>query len=91
MTVIVYYKKLKTVQASLQQTLVIQRRDLYSSWTTSLSGNEVDTMMLHVADHSDPKIYEARYARNPQRIPSYLLTAYHTDKPTRLVRLRALG
>ena len=33
-------------------------------------------MTLHAADHFDRKIYEIRYAGNPQRIRSYLLTAY---------------
>jgi hypothetical protein len=33
-------------------------------------------MTFHAADHFDPKIYEIRSAGNPQRIRSYLLTAY---------------
>ena len=33
-------------------------------------------MTFHAADHFDPKICEIRSAGNPQRIRSYLLTAY---------------
>ena len=85
-TFIVYHK-----QGSLQQTFVTQRRDLYSSLTNVLHDNAVDAMRLHVADHFDPKTYETRYPGNLQRIRSYLLTAYLNGKPTRFVRLRALG
>jgi hypothetical protein len=37
--VIVYFKQLKAMRASLQQTLIMQRRELYSSMTNSLPLN----------------------------------------------------
>jgi hypothetical protein len=89
-TVIVYFRQLKAMQASLQHQLMMQRRELYLS-TTSLSDSDIDTMMLHAADHFDRDVYEKRYVGDDKRIRSYFLmkrkylylvitTSYRTDE-----------
>ena len=48
-------------------------------------------MTLHAADHFDPKIYEIRYAATCKGYEDTCLRLIVSDKPTPLVRLRALG
>ena len=86
-TVLVYYRQLRAMQASLEQQralleqqqdslenqLVMQRRELYSNMTTSLTADEVNAMMLHVADHFNIDVYKQRYEGNDKRVWSYLL------------------
>src|ERR1700693_369836 len=80
-TVLVYYRQLRAMQASLEQQralleqqqdslenqLVMQRRELYSNMTTSLTADEVNAMMLHVADHFNIDVYKQRYEGNDKR------------------------
>jgi hypothetical protein len=80
-TVIVYYKQLETVQASVQQ----DRRHSTSGPVLQLDTIAV-TMTLHGADHFGPKIYEIRYAGKPAKdakLPAYGLS-YPTSRPARL-------
>ena len=57
---VVYWFQLRAMRKSLQQTLIMQRRELYTGMTTSLTDDEVSAMMLHVADHFNPEIYRER-------------------------------
>jgi len=68
----VYLSQLKAMRESHHQSLIIQRRELYYK-TTSLSDEEISTMMLHLADHFDPEIYRKRYHGEPLRVNIYFL------------------
>jgi hypothetical protein len=86
-TVVVYHRQLKAMrgalvqqqfsleqqQAALENQLLMQRRELYSSMTTTLTADEVSAMLLHVADHLDVEVYKTRYAGSERRIRSYFL------------------
>jgi len=69
---IIYLAQLFSMRESHIQSLIIQRRELYFK-TTSLTEEELDTMLLHLADHFDLTIYFQRYKGNRQRIKSYFL------------------
>ena len=72
-TVIVYFRQHQFMRDQLQQTIIMQRRELYVNMTTSLEDEDVVTMMLHAADHFDLDVYEKRYKGHYDRIKSYFL------------------
>jgi hypothetical protein len=85
------YRQLRIMRESREHTLIVQQVEAYVRMTTSVTDNEVETMMLHIADHFEREIYLDRYHGRPNRIRSYLLmkkkyiylfstTSYSADK-----------
>jgi hypothetical protein len=69
---VIYLRQLKAMQRSNLQSLIIQRREMHQL-TMRLSDEEVDAMLLHVADHFDVQKYRTEYAGHPRKTKSYLL------------------
>jgi hypothetical protein len=72
-TLIIIYRQLHAALRNVRLSTMMHRRDLYIGLTTSLPEKDVETMLLHVFDHFDEKVYLQKYQGKAERIKSYLL------------------
>jgi hypothetical protein len=69
----IIFHQLKTHGLLLRLNTSVARHNMFISLTDCLTEEAEKTMLLHVVDHFDPKIYREQYEGKIQAIRSYLL------------------
>lgn len=72
-TLLILIYQFRSSILALRTATTTARWNLYLSVNERITQDQVDTMLLHLADHIDLSIYYEYYHGHPDRIKSYLL------------------